>query len=130
MAEAMAIAEMPRVPHANPDTCVSAERRLSRSGRANGILNGMITTIDKAGRIVVPKRLRDAMGLTPQTQLNIDVVEGRLIVEFAPTVHRVDMAQGFPVIRSERDPAAPPLTDELVRDALEEVRDERTARFV
>lgn len=82
----------------------------------------MITAIDKAGRIVVPKRLRDAMGLTPKTPLRIDVIDGRLIVEFAPAAHIVELADGFPVIRSEGDPGAPPVTDEAVRDALEEAR--------
>ena len=31
----------------------------------------METTIDAAGRIVVPKRLRDALGLTPGTTLSV-----------------------------------------------------------
>jgi AbrB family looped-hinge helix DNA binding protein len=31
----------------------------------------METTIDGAGRIVVPKQLRDALGLTPGTKLDI-----------------------------------------------------------
>lgn len=31
----------------------------------------METTIDGAGRIVVPKQLRDALGLTPGTRLDI-----------------------------------------------------------
>ena len=36
----------------------------------------METTIDSAGRIVVPKPLRDALGLTPGTTL--DVAFGRV----------------------------------------------------
>ncbi|GAA2836050.1 AbrB family looped-hinge helix DNA binding protein [Leucobacter komagatae] len=90
----------------------------------------MITTIDKAGRIVVPKRLRDEMGLTPQTPLRIDLVEGKIVIEFEPTAHEVDTSDGLPIIRSERDPGATPITDALVREVLEEGRDERTARFV
>lgn len=41
----------------------------------------MRTTIDKAGRIVVPKRLRDALGMTPGTELEILAVDDRLEIE-------------------------------------------------
>jgi AbrB family looped-hinge helix DNA binding protein len=33
---------------------------------------------DSAGRVVVPKRLRDALGFSPGTPLEIDVVDGHL----------------------------------------------------
>ena len=38
----------------------------------------MRTTIDKAGRIVVPKALRDELSLTPGQELEISAVDGRL----------------------------------------------------
>ena len=31
----------------------------------------MTTTLDKYGRILIPKRLRELLGITPQTQLVI-----------------------------------------------------------
>lgn len=79
---------------------------------------------------MVPKRLRDELGLTPQTPLRIDVIEGQIILELVPTVHTVEMTDGFPVLHGERDSEAAPITDELVRELLEEVRDERRDRFV
>ena len=33
--------------------------------QAHGIFNGMRSTIDKAGRLVIPKTLRDSVGLVP-----------------------------------------------------------------
>jgi AbrB family looped-hinge helix DNA binding protein len=37
----------------------------------NGILESMQVTIDKAGRIVVPKPIRDRLGLQPDTTLRV-----------------------------------------------------------
>jgi AbrB family looped-hinge helix DNA binding protein len=36
-----------------------------------GIVNGMILRIDKAGRVVVPKLVRERLGLTPDTELEV-----------------------------------------------------------
>lgn len=33
--------------------------------QAHGIFDGMRSTIDKAGRLVIPKTLRDSLGLVP-----------------------------------------------------------------
>ncbi|HEY7621983.1 MAG TPA: AbrB/MazE/SpoVT family DNA-binding domain-containing protein [Solirubrobacteraceae bacterium] len=43
----------------------------------------MRTTSDAAGRLVVPKPLRDQLGMTPGTQLDLEVVDGRLAAEAA-----------------------------------------------
>lgn len=41
----------------------------------------MRTTIDKAGRVVVPKKIRDAMGLTAGTPIDIIYEDGRIVIE-------------------------------------------------
>ncbi|MBL5972492.1 MAG: antitoxin [Candidatus Leucobacter sulfamidivorax] len=84
----------------------------------------MIATIDKAGRLVIPKPLRDAMGLKPGVPLDLSYSDGQIVIEYAPVAWRVETMNGFPVIRSDRDPEAPPLTDAIVRETLEAVRDE------
>jgi AbrB family looped-hinge helix DNA binding protein len=38
---------------------------------AYGIMNGMDVKIDKSGRIVVPKPLRDRLGLKPDMELEV-----------------------------------------------------------
>jgi AbrB family looped-hinge helix DNA binding protein len=44
------------------------------------IVNGMTITIDKAGRIVVPKELRQRLGLRPNVELEImDHPDGLLL---------------------------------------------------
>ncbi len=40
----------------------------------------MRTTIDAAGRLVVPKRLRDELGFAAGTELELDAVDARLEV--------------------------------------------------
>ena len=49
----------------------------------------MRVTIDAAGRLVVPKRLRDELGLAPGSELELSVVDGHLEVA-VPSLVRVD----------------------------------------
>ena len=58
-----------------------------------GIVNGMELRIDKAGRIVVPKPLRERLGFKPDTELEaIEQAEGVLLkrVEQRPSMVKVD----------------------------------------
>jgi AbrB family looped-hinge helix DNA binding protein len=43
------------------------------------------TTVDKAGRLVIPKRLRDEIGLRPGQEVLIDVVGTGLLVQLPVT---------------------------------------------
>jgi len=45
----------------------------------------MKATIDAAGRIVVPKPLRQSLGLKPRQPLEIRAGDGHLEIEIAPT---------------------------------------------
>jgi AbrB family looped-hinge helix DNA binding protein len=49
----------------------------------------MKATIDAAGRIVVPKQLRQALGLKPGQPLEIRAGDGRLEIEVVPTLMRL-----------------------------------------
>jgi AbrB family looped-hinge helix DNA binding protein len=58
-----------------------------------GIVNGMDVKIDKAGRIVVPKPLRDRMGFKPDTDLEaVEQPDGVLFkrAEQRPSMIKVD----------------------------------------
>lgn len=87
---------------------------------ADGNLDAMRTTIDSAGRVVIPKAVRDAMGLAPGTPIDVTFVDGRIEIEFTPMTIRAELSGGFPVLVS--DTPLPPLTDEMVRATLESVR--------
>jgi AbrB family looped-hinge helix DNA binding protein len=86
----------------------------------HGILPPMKVAMDTAGRIVVPKALRDALGLKPGQLLEIRAGEGRLEIEVAPTPMRLERrGKGVvPVPESE----LPALSAEQVRETLERTR--------
>ena len=86
---------------------------------AYGNTNGMKLRMDKAGRIVVPKPLRDRLGLKPDTQLEaIEQPQGVLLkrVEQRPSMVKVD---GLWVHQGAAEVGA------RWEAILEEVRDER-----
>jgi len=45
----------------------------------------MRATIDQAGRLVIPKRIRDRLGLRGDEQVEITERDGRIEIELAPT---------------------------------------------
>jgi AbrB family looped-hinge helix DNA binding protein len=80
----------------------------------------MRTTIDTAGRVVVPKPIRERLQLAGGSEVDIEEREG--IVEIRPVVGEIDVVetpQGPVAVSREPGPA---LTDEVVRTTLERVR--------
>jgi AbrB family looped-hinge helix DNA binding protein len=80
----------------------------------------MRTTIDAAGRIVVPKALRDELGLTAGQELELRAVDGGLEVDIPATPMRLVRRDGELVAATDRD--MPELAPELVRETLERIR--------
>ncbi|MGB3733204.1 AbrB/MazE/SpoVT family DNA-binding domain-containing protein [Microbacterium sp.] len=80
----------------------------------------MPTTIDAAGRLVIPKPVRDAMGLRPGTPLTVDFIDGRIQIEYAPVDVDVDTSEALPRIVPRGN--AEPLDDDAVRHVLERTR--------
>lgn len=80
----------------------------------------MRTAIDSAGRVVIPKVLRDALGLTAGQPLEITERDGHLEIVPAPTpMGLVDDGNGVVAVA---DADMPVLTTEMVRDTLERAR--------
>ena len=80
----------------------------------------MKTAIDSAGRVVIPKALRDSLGLTAGGPLEITERDGRLeIVPVATPMRLVDEGDGVAAVA---DADMPVLTTGLVRDTLERIR--------
>ncbi len=80
----------------------------------------MRTTIDAAGRVVIPKRIRDDLGLDAGRDLEITVVDGKVEIEPAPVAMRLEKrGKGLVAHPAERLPV---LTADDVRSALERTR--------
>jgi AbrB family looped-hinge helix DNA binding protein len=98
-----------------PATTLGSYHRLGR-----WYFYGMRTAIDSAGRVVIPKALRDVLGLTAGQPLEITEHDGRLeIVPAATPMLLVDEGDGVAAVA---DADMPLLTADLVRDTLERIR--------
>jgi AbrB family looped-hinge helix DNA binding protein len=78
----------------------------------------MRTTIDTAGRLVVPKPLRDELGFAPGMELELDAVDGRLEVAVPSRVRVEQGPRGVRFAAAEGDV----LTAEQVRVLIERGR--------
>ena len=80
----------------------------------------MRIAIDAAGRLVVPKPLRDELGIAAPTELEAAARDGVIELSVADIPSRVEERDGTPVIVSD-DPVEP-LTADEVRAAIDRVR--------
>ncbi len=80
----------------------------------------MKATIDGAGRVVIPKAIRDSLGLRPGEEIEIVLSDGRVVIE--PIGTPVRLAEERGVLVAVPDGELPPLTAELVRDTIERTR--------
>jgi AbrB family looped-hinge helix DNA binding protein len=80
----------------------------------------MKTTIDGAGRLVVPKAIRELAGLEPGMQLEVSYRDGRIEIEPAPRDVRV-VSRGRIRVAVPLDPSTP-LDDATVSRARDELR--------
>ena len=80
----------------------------------------MKTTIDRAGRLVVPKSIRDAAGILPGSELTIRVADGRIEIEPAPLEVRLVKRGTLTVAVPRKRIGA--LTPEVVGRTLDRLR--------
>ncbi|MBX9629333.1 MAG: AbrB/MazE/SpoVT family DNA-binding domain-containing protein [Burkholderiales bacterium] len=72
----------------------------------------MNTAIDRAGRVLIPKDIREGAGLTPGTPLSIRLSDG--IVEICAEPLPVELIKTGRFLVAEPHAATPPLTSGLV----------------
>lgn len=80
----------------------------------------MRATIDAAGRLVVPKPLRDELGFAAGTELELEIRDGHLEVTAHSVPMHLEERDGHFVIVPERP--VPVMTADEVRDVLEQIR--------
>jgi AbrB family looped-hinge helix DNA binding protein len=80
----------------------------------------MRTTIDRAGRVVIPKPLREQAGLKEGTELQIEFRDGRIEIEPASVPMRLTGRGAHATIEAEAE--MPTLTASAVRTVLENTR--------
>lgn len=80
----------------------------------------MVTTMDIAGRIVLPKAARDRADLKPGIEIEVRVVDGRIELEPATARVTVEKHGGFWVATPVEQ--VPVLTPEVVAATIDAVR--------
>jgi len=80
----------------------------------------MRVSVDAAGRIVIPKDLRERLGIRRGRALEIRERDGRIEIEPAATAMSLVRRPGGAVAVPKEK--LPPLTDDLVRETLERTR--------
>ena len=95
--------------------------------RINGILYGMVNaimvttlTLDKAGRVVLPKPVRDELQLAAGDSLELESSEDRIILRPARGKARMYKKQGVWVLHGDA-----PLPADVVEKTMQRIRRER-----
>jgi len=83
----------------------------------------MKTTIEAAGRLVIPKEIRRQAGLGPGTQVEIRFDQGHIEIEPVPLAVKLEYQGRLLVAVPETE--VPSLTSEIVQATLDTVRQER-----
>lgn len=80
----------------------------------------MRTTIDRAGRVVLPKPMRDALGLAEGGDVDVELIDGIVTIAPPSVPKHIEQRDGRAVIVA--DDELPPLTDQVVADTLDSIR--------
>ena len=81
--------------------------------------------IDRAGRIVVPKKFRDALCLAPGTRLKVECTGDRIVLEQDFPEPRLEMRDGLLVMVG-----GPPIAPEDVNEGIAQGYEERHKRIM
>ncbi len=80
----------------------------------------MRVAIDGVGRIVIPKRMREELGIDGPSELELTASDGRLELTVPDIAAHIEIRDGLAVIVPEQP--VPRLTAEMTREAIERSR--------
>lgn len=86
----------------------------------------MKTTIDRAGRVVIPKEVRRAAGLQPGDNIEVMLKDGDVVIRQVEAQMRLQREGRFSVIVPES--STEPLDEAIVQQTIDQLREERTER--
>jgi AbrB family looped-hinge helix DNA binding protein len=86
---------------------------------------GMVITLDKAGRIVLPKPIRDELQLRPGDALEVGLEGARVSLTPVAQTAELKREHGIPVLHGTG-----PITVEDVRRTIHRVRQQRMRRIL
>jgi AbrB family looped-hinge helix DNA binding protein len=95
-----------------------------QNGSADGILNAMKTTIDHAGRLVIPKDIRRESGIKPGMSLEVRWEKGAIAITPAPLPVKLERKGRLLVAVPSKDIS--PLSSETVERTRKTLRKERS----
>lgn len=85
----------------------------------------MRTTIDAGGRIVVPKRVRDFLGLVAGSEIEIELDGTGSAFRVEVVTPKTELVRVDGVLVARAPEGAPPLSQDVIREVLEATRDRR-----
>jgi AbrB family looped-hinge helix DNA binding protein len=91
---------------------------------------GTTVEIDKSGRIVVPKKLRDELNLTAGTRLTVERAGDSLMLMPSSNEAQLVVENGTPLIFPADRSNLPIVTNEMVTELIAQGRLERERRFL
>jgi AbrB family looped-hinge helix DNA binding protein len=78
----------------------------------------MLVTVDSAGRVMLPKQVRDSIGLSPGQRVDVTVYgAGLSLMPQGPTARLVRDEDGLLVAHSDSE-----VTDQMIRALIDEGR--------
>jgi AbrB family looped-hinge helix DNA binding protein len=83
----------------------------------------METTIDRAGRVVIPKALRDSAGLKAGAKLRVECRDGKIEIEAVSP--KIQWVRKGTLMVAVPPPGTPKMTVADVNRIAQEIRDER-----
>lgn len=80
-----------------------------------------LITIDESGRVLIPKQVREQLGIKTEAQLSLEIKEGRIILQPISKEAETYYEQGILVVKTERIDNLETIVDELREERVNEL---------